>query len=161
MKTIFKQVFNFLLLMTITFAASAKVELVEGQVRAMPPSVPNTAAYITLMNHGAAKRLVAVTTPVAKEAQLHTMSMDNGVMQMREVEGFDIPMHGQLALQPGGDHIMILGLHKPLALEQEVELSLAFSDGETMKLVIPVQKIIKGKGMSEHKGHEHHHHGSN
>lgn len=102
MKIIFKQVFNFLLLMTVTFAASAKVQMLEGQVRAMPPSVPNTAAYLTLVNHGPAKQLVAVTSEVAKEAQLHTMSMDNGVMQMREVEGFDIPMHGKLVLEPGG-----------------------------------------------------------
>lgn len=56
---------------------------------------------------------------------------------------------------------MILGLYKPLAPEQEVELSLSFSDGETMKVISAVQKIVKGKGMSEHKGHEHHHHGSN
>ena len=85
------------------------------------------------------------------------MSMDNGVMQMRQVEGFDIPMHGKLALEPSGNHIMILGLYKPLVLEQKIELSLKFADGESMSIVLPVQKIGKGKAMSEHKGHEHHH----
>ncbi len=158
MKTIFKQVFNLLLLTTISFAVNAKVELIEGQVRAMPPSVPNTAAYLTLVNHGEHKRLVAVKTSVAKEAQLHTMSMDGGVMKMREVEGFDLPMHGTLSLEPSGNHIMILGLHKPLAIDQEIDLSLIFADGETMEIVLPVKKLKKGHSMSNHHGHEHHHH---
>ena len=68
----------------------AQVVLVDGYVRAMPATVPNSAAYITIENHGDATRLVAVDAPFATEAQLHTLIEENGMIKMRQVEGFDI-----------------------------------------------------------------------
>lgn len=153
MKPIFKQLFNLFILSAVSVSAWAEVSLVEGHVRAMPASVPNTAAYVTLKNDGAAKRLVAASTSVAKEAQLHTMLMEDGVMKMRQVANFEVPKNGQLVLSPSGDHIMILGLHEPLQLEQQITLSLEFDDGEKLTVTLPVMKKVDG-GMS---GHHHHH----
>lgn len=155
MKPIFKQLFNCLVLSGASFSALANVVLTEGHVRAMPDTVPNTAAYFTLENHtDKAVRLIGVTTHVAKDAQLHTIIEEQGMVKMRHVEGFDIPSHGVLTLMPSGDHVMLLGLKAPLVLEQQVELQLQFDDGEKMAITLPVSKQEESATVQEH----HHHH---
>lgn len=129
--------------------------MTEGHVRAMPDTVPNTAAYFTLENHTEkAVRLTGVSTSVAKEAQLHTIIEEQGMVKMRQVEGFDIPSHGRLILSPSGEHVMLLGLKAPLVLDQKVELQLQFNDGEQMLITLPVSKQAENTAEQEH----HHHH---
>src|SRR5690606_31448115 len=128
LKPIFKQMFNCLALSCASFSVLASVIMTEGHVRAMPDTVPNTAAYFTLENHTEkAVRLTGVSTSVAKEAQLHTIIEEQGMVKMRQVEGFDIPSHGRLILSPSGEHVMLLGLKAPLVLDQKVELQLQFN----------------------------------
>ncbi|WP_144211268.1 copper chaperone PCu(A)C [Shewanella donghaensis] len=156
LKVIFKHLFSFLVLAIFSLSASASIMLKEGHVRAMPASVPNTAAYLTLMNHSDnAVSLVSVTTPVAKEAQLHTLIEENGVVKMRQVEGFDIESHGTLMLQPSGNHIMLLSLTKSLMVGDKVPLTLTFSDGEQLD----IELIVAKKSASDiEESHHHHHH---
>ncbi|MCL1156630.1 copper chaperone PCu(A)C [Shewanella inventionis] len=156
LKVIFKHLFNFLVLSSLSFAASANVVLVDGYVRAMPASVPNTAAYFTLENHTAnAVTLIGVNTSVAKEAQLHTIIEENGMVKMRQVTGFSIPSHGSLSLQPTGDHIMLLSLTAPLVVDDKVPLELIFEDGQQLIIELPVLKQAAQR--SEQADHHHHH----
>lgn len=154
LKQIFKQLFNITLLSCFSFTAFAQVMLTDGYVRAMPASVPNTAAYITLENHGPATRLVAVSAAFAKEAQLHTLVDENGMIKMRQVDGFDIESHSSLVLSESGNHIMLLGLHAPLAEDSKVELTLSFADGQQQVISLPVKK----QAVSAESEHHHHHH---
>jgi len=155
LKPIFKQMFNCLALSCASFSVLASVIMTEGHVRAMPDTVPNTAAYFTLENHTEkAVRLTGVSTSVAKEAQLHTIIEEQGMVKMRQVEGFDIPSHGRLILSPSGEHVMLLGLKAPLVLDQKVELQLQFNDGEQMSITLPVSKQAENTAEQEH----HHHH---
>ncbi|WP_434939128.1 copper chaperone PCu(A)C [Shewanella sp. HL-SH8] len=156
LKPIFKHLFNFLALTSLSFTAAANVILVDGHVRAMPASVPNTAAYLTLENHGdKAVNLVAVKTAIAKEAQLHTIIEENGMVKMRQVEGLVIASHGALSLKPSGDHIMILGLNKPLAENDKVVLTLIFDTEQQLQVELPV---LKQAGSEHQDNSEHHHH---
>ncbi|MGL4446878.1 MAG: copper chaperone PCu(A)C [Shewanella sp.] len=155
MKPIIKQMFNCVALSFVSFSVLANVVMRDGHVRAMPETVPNTAAYFTLENHAdKAVRLIGATTNVAKEAQLHSMVTEQGVVKMRHVESFAIPSHGSLTLAPAGDHIMLLGLTAPLVPEQQVELQLQFDDGQTMTITLPVAKQAAPSATPEH----HHHH---
>ncbi|WP_299805919.1 copper chaperone PCu(A)C [uncultured Shewanella sp.] len=154
MKRIFKQLFNLTLLSTISFTAFAQVVLVDGYVRAMPPSVPNSAAYITVENHGDATRLVTVDAPFAKEAQLHTLIEEDGMIKMRQVEGFDIDSHGSLVLSESGNHIMLMGLTSPLVIGSTVDMTLKFADGTKQKISLPVKKQAE----QSDGAHHHHHH---
>ncbi len=153
MKRIFKQAFNFLLLSSASFTAFANVALVEGYVRAMPASVPNTAAYFTLENHGPKRQLVAVKADFVKEAQLHTIIEEDGMVKMRQVESFSIPQHGQLTLVESGEHVMLMGLKKPLVSGESVELTLEFDDGSEL----PISLTVSKQDMAKMKGHAHHH----
>ncbi|WP_394496930.1 copper chaperone PCu(A)C [Shewanella sp. ENK2] len=156
LKAIFKQLFSFLVLTTFSFSAFAGIMLSDGHVRAMPASVPNTAAYMTLMNHtDKAITLVAVNTPVAKEAQLHTLIEENGMVKMRQVEGFEIPSHGTLSLQASGDHIMLLSLTEPLKEGDTVPLELVFKNGELLQVELTVEKKASNESQESH--HHHHH----
>lgn len=155
MKLIFKQLFNIGLLSCLSFTAMAQVVLVDGYVRAMPATVPNSAAYITIENHGAATRLVAVDAPFATEAQLHTLIEENGMIKMRQVEGFDIDSHGSLVLSESGNHIMLMGLKQPLVIDSSVKLLLKFANGSEQEISLPVKKQVE---QSDDAHHHHHHH---
>lgn len=155
MKPIFKQMFNCLALFCASFSVLANVVMTEGHVRAMPDTVPNTAAYFTLENHSEKTiRLTGVSTNVAKDVQLHTIIEEQGIVKMRQVEGFDIPAHGRLTFSPSGAHVMLLGLKAPLILDQKVDLQLQFNDGEHMSITLPVSKQTENIAEQEH----HHHH---
>lgn len=154
MKLIFKRLFNLALLSSLSFTAYAQVVLVDGYVRAMPPTVPNSAAYITVENHGDATRLVAVDAPFAKEAQLHTLIEEDGMIKMRQVDGFDIDSHGSLVLSESGNHIMLMGLLSPLAIDSSVDMTLKFADGTEQKISLPVKK----QALQSDSAHQHHHH---
>ncbi|MCK8046790.1 copper chaperone PCu(A)C [Shewanella sp. 1CM18E] len=154
LKRIFKQLFNIGLLSCLSFTTMAQVVLVDGYVRAMPATVPNTAAYLTLENHGAATRLVAVEAPFAKEAQLHTLIEENGMIKMRQVPGFDIDSHASLILSESGNHIMLMGLLSPLEVDSSVAMKLKFADGTEQKINLPVKK----QASTSDTEHHHHHH---
>lgn len=155
MRPIFKQLFNWLALSGASFSVLANVVMTEGHVRVVPDTVPNTAAYFTLENHtDKAVRLTGVTTEVAKEAQLHTLFEEQGMTKMRQVEGFDIPSHGKLTLTQSGEHVMLIGLKAPLALDEQIKLQLEFKGGEQMSITLPVSKQAENTSKQEH----HHHH---
>lgn len=85
------------------------------------------AAYLTVVNHGTvADRLVAVRTDRAARAALHTHEMAEGVMKMRPIEAVSIAPGGRAELKPGGDHVMLMGLHAPLEEGEAFALELVF-----------------------------------
>ena len=109
--------------------------------RASAGHVPNGAAYMTLSNTGAkADRLIAVSTPVAKRATLHTHLMDKGIMRMRPLKAIEIAPGSPTALKPGGLHIMLMGLTAPLKEGQLIPLRLTFERAGTLDIEALVQK---------------------
>lgn len=105
-------------------------------------SMQSGAVFFVIVNHAAVDdRLVAASAPdVAEVVQLHTHKEDaNGVMQMMEVpEGFVIPAHGTHALQRGGDHVMMMGLKKPLVDGDTIALTLTFEHAGEITVQVPV-----------------------
>lgn len=98
-----------------------------AEVRASLGVNPNTGGYLTVTNRGAAADdLVAASCTCAREVQLHLMSMSGSVMSMNRVDRLAVPARGRLELKPGGAHLMILGLKKPLKAGDTVNLTLSF-----------------------------------
>ncbi|WP_158260117.1 copper chaperone PCu(A)C [Zobellella endophytica] len=140
--------------MLLSGAAWAQVTVSEGYVRATPPMGPNTAAFMQLENGGDQERiLVAVSSPAAEKVELHSVQEQDGVMQMRPVDGIPVPAGGKVSLQPGGLHIMLLGVKQPLAEEDEVTLELHWDNGDTEQLTLPVRDIRAQ--MQYGHGHQH------
>jgi copper(I)-binding protein len=72
--------------------------------RATLPNAPVAGGFLTLTNTGTEDdRLVAVTSPIAKEGQIHEMAMENDIMKMRQLaDGLVIPAGESVVLEPGG-----------------------------------------------------------
>lgn len=127
----------------------ASKPLVAGQIvvsaahaRAVAPGQPNSAVFMQLQNNDTqAHVLISASSDVATAVELHNHVNEDGVMKMRQVEKIDLPTGKIVALQPGGLHIMLIGLKKPLKLGEVIELSLSFEDNSSLKLLVPVQAV--------------------
>lgn len=103
----------------------------------------------------AADRLLTGSSPVAAEVQLHTMSMDAGVMRMRQVEGgIAVPASGTLELKPGSYHIMFVGLKRQLRQGERFPVTLRFERAGNVTVQVSVQPVTYSGPMdSGHAGH--------
>jgi periplasmic copper chaperone A len=135
-----------MLVAVFVFAAAAasaqtgQLQVGDAWARATPGKSETGAAYVTIQSP-TADRLVAASTPVAKTAELHTMSMSGMVMKMRPVAGIDIPAGQPVTLAPGGIHIMLMGLTQPLRAGQSFPLTLTFDKAGTRTVDVAVQKV--------------------
>jgi len=83
---------------------------------------------------------VSVDSAVASEAQLHETLMQEEMMMMREAQnGFEIPAGTSLEFSPGGKHIMLMGLEKPLETDEQFILSLIFENNKVVRVPIEVK----------------------
>ena len=98
------------------------------------------AFYLTITNTGdAADRLVSVQTDVAGTAEIHDVVMDGGVMQMMpQLDGVEIPAGGELVLEPGGYHVMLIGLTQSLLAGDEFTATLTFENAGDVAITVPV-----------------------
>lgn len=95
--------------------------------RPTPPGARTGAAYFTVRNEGKAPdRLVKVASPAAQSVELHSMTMDGNLMKMRAVKALEIPAGKSVTLGTGGYHVMLVGLARPLAVGDQVPLTLTF-----------------------------------
>lgn len=131
-----------------------QMEVVDPYVRAVPPGQPNSASFLGLKNNDAADHaLVAAKSSVAEVVELHTHTMVDGMMRMRPVPKIDIPAGGEVKLQPGGLHVMLIGLTGELRPDEEVNLTLVFDDGSEKEIVAPIRKLQMHMKMHQHHQH--------
>lgn len=140
---------------SILLANNIKVE--NPYVRATPPHLPNSAAFMTVKNNSdKAVAIVRASSNVSKVVELHTHDMKDGVMKMYQIPQIDIPANGKTVLKPGGLHIMFIGLSNPLKEGKSVDLTLEFSNGETTTITAPIKKVMSGmKHHGKHMQHKH------
>ncbi len=117
--------------------------------RAVPPGQPNSAVFMSLENRSDQDQaLVAAESDVSEIVELHTHVEEEGMMRMRQIEKIDVPAGETVTLQPGGLHVMLIGLQQALEPGQTIDLNLVFEDGSR----IPVQATVRRIEM-QHKHH--------
>jgi copper(I)-binding protein len=135
-----------LLLASAALAQPSQLEVNDAWARATPGKAENGAAYMTIASP-TGDRLVSVSTPVAKQAELHTMSMEGAIMKMRPIGGLEIPAGQPVALKPGGEHVMLMGLNQPLRAGESFPLTLNFQKAGSRTVTVRVEKATaKGPG---------------
>lgn len=136
--------------------AADEVMVSDAYARAVPPGQPNSATFFSIMNHSSkARALVGASSPAAKVVEIHNHTMNNGMMQMRRVDKIDLPAGETVKLQPGGYHVMMIGLQQDLKPGEHVKLTLAFGDGSEKTVIAPVQKLqMKMGGMKHDMKHD-------
>ncbi|MDH3713960.1 MAG: copper chaperone PCu(A)C [Gammaproteobacteria bacterium] len=112
--------------------------------RTMPAVAVTGAAYFTLSNRGASgDRLIAAASPVAERVEIHEHSMSDGVMRMRHVPGVDVSPGLTTVFEPGGLHIMLMGLHEPLLEGKTFPLTLTFERAGSLVVMVIVEQPAK------------------
>jgi copper(I)-binding protein len=111
--------------------------------RATPKGASVGAGYLTIKNTGTAPdRLIGGTSDVAEEIELHEMRMDNGIMRMRQVKGgLEIKPGETVEFKPGGAHLMLVGLKKPLKEGDHIKATLEFEKAGKVEVDFDVSGI--------------------
>ena len=124
------------------------------------PTVPGqtvAGAYLNITAKEAA-RLIAVRSPVSPSVQIHWMQMDGDMMRMRQVQALDLPKNTPVSLKPGGYHLMLMKLKKPIHAGDKIPLTLIIeTQGKRELLTV---KAIAQQNSTEENGptHDYMHH---
>lgn len=117
----------------------------DAWIREPPPRSP-AAGYLVIENRGGEPvALVALATEAAEQTEIHIMEHKDDRMTMRQVEKLQVPAGEEVALKPGGAHLMLMELRRSLRDGDEVELLLRFDNGTERLIQVPVRK----KGLYE------------
>jgi copper(I)-binding protein len=138
------------LLLGVTSAATlaessafpATVVISEPWIRANAPGLDVAAAYFNIRNSGKqAIVLSAVGTPAAASATMHMTVIAKGVSSMRELASVRIDAGETVKFEPGGMHVMLLGLRHPLQPGRSAALRFTLSSGASLQLNATIKPL--------------------
>ena len=125
--------------------AADAIRVLDPWARATVPGQKVGGVYMEIVSSRDA-RLVGVSSPAAGSAEVHSMTMDGGTMRMRAVEALDLPAGTPVKLAPGGYHVMLFDLRKPLVAGQTVPLTLVIEETGKRAHKITVSAIVRAGG---------------
>jgi periplasmic copper chaperone A len=122
-------------------ARVGRLTVTQAWSRPTPPGATVAAVYFSINNLGSeADLLVAVSSPVAAKVELHESRNVQGVLRMRELTSVPCAAGATVVSEPGGLHVMLIGLNGPLIAGTAFPVSLRFRDAGNLTLQIPVLK---------------------
>lgn len=120
------------------------IEIKNQWVRASNDGQDVSAAYMTIVSNEDTS-LIAIDSDVADVIEIHSMSMENGVMKMRMLDTLDLIADKPTELSPGGFHLMLFDLKKPLTAGKEAHFTLHFKNKAGQEKTISVTSPIKAE----------------
>jgi copper(I)-binding protein len=128
-------------------AAAAKIRIENPWVRRLPTAATgqrgngaDVAVYLTINNQDdSADALMAATSDAARRAELHEVKAEGGATSMRPVARVDVPARGRLELKPGGYHVMLLGVTRPLNPGDRVRVTVTLEKAGSITFEAPAQ----------------------
>lgn len=121
------------------WAQAPAVQVSGAWARATTSSARVGGVFLTLTATGAADRVVSASSPVAEKVELHETIRDGNVMKMREVEALVVAPGTPAVLKPGAQHIMLIGLKRPLNRGESFPLTIAFANAPPVTTTVTVQ----------------------
>ena len=139
------------------------IRVYDAWVRAVPPNMKMTAAYMSFHNHSKMEdALLSAETPIAGVVETHTVEENKGVMSMKPVDSIPVPANGMQELKPGGFHLMLIQLKQVPKMGETVSLVLNFKHAGRVEVSAPVKespmKNLKHIGHGDHGGSMKHDH---
>jgi periplasmic copper chaperone A len=122
--------------------AAEAIRVIDPWARATLPGQKVGGVYMEIISPRDA-RLTGVSTPVAGAAEVHSMTLDGGTMKMRVLKALDLPAGASVKLAPGGYHVMLFDLKKPLVAGEKVPLTLVIEDAGKRRHKIAVSAIVR------------------
>lgn len=136
----------------VAFAGDVVVS--EAWTRATAPGQKVAGVYFDIESAVDAK-LVGVQTSLTDAAEIHQMSIEDGVMRMRQVPAVNLPAGDRVEFKPGGYHVMLFDLEQPLHAGQQFVLSLTLSDDTGHQTEVAVEVQVRNLDGSPVGGHHH------
>jgi hypothetical protein len=143
-------------------SAAESLQVRDAWIREAPANAKALGAFATIHNPSATSRtLVAARSAAAEKLELHKTIMEGELAKMVAQDAVEVPANGEVKLQPGGLHIMLIGPKHALKAGDKVEITLEFNDGVTMPVNFEVRRAdgMMMKNMSSGgMDHSMHHH---
>jgi hypothetical protein len=130
-------------------AAHAQVTVKDAWVRGMVESQEATGAFMNITSKSAA-RLVAAQSPAARVVEIHQTTMEGGVMRMRPIEAIELPAGKAVELKPGGYHVMLMQVPRPLKEGETVPVTLVVEGKDGKRQMIEVKAPVKSLATGKH-----------
>jgi copper(I)-binding protein len=148
-QTMRHSLFTLALALAVSAAPALAQEFKAGDIvvekpwaRATPKGAEVGSGYLAILNRGAAPDRLTGGTADFATVEIHQMSSENGVSQMRELkDGLDIPAKGAVAFSPGGYHLMFTHLTHPLTKGENVKATLNFEHAGPVEVEFSVMGI--------------------
>lgn len=129
-----------LLLLLAAMPALAGIVVSDGWVRAMPPGAKNSAGYLAIRNAGAADELLGARIDGVRVTELHEMvDAGAGTKSMQHRQAITVPANGTVMLAPGGLHLMLIDLQRPLQAGERLGGTLRFRKAGEVKVEMEVR----------------------
>lgn len=137
-----KKMISAALIACASLTAFAQITVTDPWIRATVPHQQATGAFMQL-SAAQDTRLVEVVSPVAAVSEVHEMKLDDGVMKMRAVEGLPLLADKPVTLQPGGLHIMLMGLKRQVKEGELVPVTLIFEGRDNKREAVEVKVPVR------------------
>jgi periplasmic copper chaperone A len=140
-----KKLYCALAMLAIMLLACSKqapeINIADNWVRANAEGQDVGAAYMTITS-ASDTSLIKVESSVTDSVEIHSMSMDNGVMKMRMLEELDLKANTPNKLAPGGFHLMLFDLKKPLKAGETISFTLHFKNQDGKQSLVTVKSPV-------------------
>jgi copper(I)-binding protein len=133
------------MLVVASAPAFADVTVKDAWVRGTVPAQKSTGAFLTLISSEDAK-VVEAASPIAGMTEIHISEQKGGVMQMHALDSLALPAGKAVELKPGGSHIMLMELKKPVAANETVPLTLTIEDAKGKRTKLEVKAQVRPLG---------------
>lgn len=142
------------LLAGVSLSAIAQTRVEDPWVRATVAGQPSSGAFMRI-TADTDSTLLSVSSPVAKDVQIHEMSMTNDVMRMGPVDAVPLPAGETVALDPDGYHVMLMGLNGQIKEGDQVPLTLTVKNAEGETEVVNVSAPARAATAPMDMDHDH------
>ena len=132
---------------------AANISVTDAWARATLPGQQVSGAYMQIQSDADA-RLVGVSSLAVPRVEIHEMKMDGDVMRMRELKSINLPKGKTVSLEPGGYHLMLMKLKKPIAAGDIILFTLVVeSGGKRQKIEVKAEARDRDSGGMQHHRH--------
>lgn len=110
-------------------------------IRAMPPMVMSTAGYVEIHNSSyVADKLLKIWSSEVTLIEVHQTKQVGDMLKMLPTKNISVPPKGKLVMQPGGYHLMMMGIKAPLIENEIIKIYFEFETAGIIDMNFPILK---------------------
>lgn len=129
------------------------LRVTEAWISEAPPVARNNAAYVTITGGAHKDSLLGVETSVAVRTEMHEMSMTGDLMRMRQLPQVSVAAGAAVRFAPGGQHLMLIDMKRPLKVGEKVPLTLRFRRAGRITVQAEVRPLVPQAATDPHAHH--------